>query len=137
MSEHEGHTKNALIGIALGLLVGYAAGVLSAPKSGKETRHDIAEAGSKFIHQAGSTIDNLHDQLNDLVNLAKDQATTLNEKSKVELDKLVQAAKDAGEKASQIYSAVKQGQSDDPELKEAIDNFKKAKNHLATFLAND
>lgn len=138
MGDHDNsNTKNAFIGVALGLLVGYAAGVLSAPKSGKETRQDIADAGAKFLNQAGDTIDNLQDQLNDLINLAKDQVSTLSDRSKEELERLVHSAKDAGDKANSIYSAVKEGKADDPELKKAIDNFKKAKNHLATFLAND
>lgn len=137
MSDQDNHTKNAFLGVALGLLVGYAAGVLSAPKSGKETRQDIADVGAKFVHQAGDTIDNLQDQLNDLINLAKDQVSTLNDRRKEELEKLVHTAKDASDKANSIYSAVKEGKADDPDLKKAVENFKKAKNHLATFLAND
>lgn len=137
MGDQDNRTKNAFLGVALGLLVGYAAGVLSAPKSGKDTRQDIADAGAKFVHQAGDTIDNLQDQLNDLINLAKDQVSTLNDRRKEELEKLVHTAKDASDKANSIYSAVKEGKADDPDLKKAVENFKKAKNHLATFLAND
>lgn len=137
MSDNENNSKNAFLGIALGLLVGYAAGVLFAPKSGRETRQDIADAGTKFVHQAGEIIDNLQDQLNDLMGLAKDQVNTLNDRRKEELEKLVHAAKDASDKANSLYNAVKDGESDDPELKKAVENFKNAKNHLATFLAND
>ena len=38
-------TKKVLIGTALGLAAGYVAGILTAPKSGKETRQDIKDVG--------------------------------------------------------------------------------------------
>ncbi|MEA4890593.1 MAG: YtxH domain-containing protein [Clostridiaceae bacterium] len=46
---------NTAVGIAAGLLVGAAAGILLAPKSGKETRADIkegAKTGAKKVQEA-------------------------------------------------------------------------------------
>ena len=41
--EHEQlvHTKGLAVGIGIGVLVGAVAGILMAPKAGKETRQDI------------------------------------------------------------------------------------------------
>ena len=49
---------NVAIGTAVGLLLGAAAGILLAPKSGKETRQDIkkaAESGLEHVNQAAKT----------------------------------------------------------------------------------
>ena len=40
-------SRNFALGTAVAAAVGYLAGVLSAPKSGKETRKDIARTASK------------------------------------------------------------------------------------------
>ncbi len=54
MSEHE--EKNAMLyllaGVGLGAIIGLAAGMLFAPKSGAETREDIAR---KFKELKGKT----------------------------------------------------------------------------------
>ena len=54
MSEHE--EKNAVVyllaGVGLGAIIGLAAGMLFAPKSGTETREDIAR---KFKELKGKT----------------------------------------------------------------------------------
>ena len=44
--------KNVLAGLALGAVVGAAAGVLLAPKSGKETREALADAAAKLPEKA-------------------------------------------------------------------------------------
>ncbi|MDF2501491.1 MAG: YtxH-like protein [Anaerosporomusa subterranea] len=44
--------KKVLAGLAVGAVVGAAAGVLLAPKSGKEIREDIANAAAKFPEKA-------------------------------------------------------------------------------------
>ncbi len=41
-----------ILGALLGAVVGGIAGVLFAPKSGKETRHDIAEGAKKVGNKA-------------------------------------------------------------------------------------
>lgn len=41
-----------ILGAVLGVAVGAIAGVLFAPKSGKETRHDIAEGAKKASNKA-------------------------------------------------------------------------------------
>lgn len=44
--------KKVLAGLAVGAVVGAAAGVLLAPKSGKETREDIANAAKQLPERA-------------------------------------------------------------------------------------
>ncbi len=49
-------TKNMIIGAGIGSVVGVAAGILFAPKSGRETRHIIAD-------RTGRTAKNLKDNV--------------------------------------------------------------------------
>ena len=44
-----------ILGALLGVVVGGIAGVLFAPKSGKETRHDIAEGAKKAGNKVKAT----------------------------------------------------------------------------------
>ncbi len=46
-------TGSFLKGLLFGALVGATAGILFAPKSGKETREDIKKAAEEFKKQAG------------------------------------------------------------------------------------
>lgn len=49
-------TKNLIIGAGIGSAVGVAAGILFAPKSGRETRHIIAD-------KTGETVKNLKENV--------------------------------------------------------------------------
>jgi shikimate 5-dehydrogenase len=42
-------TKNLIIGVGIGSAVGVAAGILFAPKSGRETRHIIADRTDRTV----------------------------------------------------------------------------------------
>jgi gas vesicle protein len=64
--------KNTAIGAAIGVTVGAAAGVLLAPKSGKETREDIAvtarelpEKAKEFVEKAQEKIEEAKAKLQD------------------------------------------------------------------------
>jgi len=52
-------TRNLIIGAGIGSEVGVAAGILFAPKSGKETRHIIAD-------KTGETVKNLKENMKNL-----------------------------------------------------------------------
>lgn len=49
MSEHENNLGNLFAGVLIGGALGALAGILFAPKSGKELRSDIKEKGSKVF----------------------------------------------------------------------------------------
>ena len=60
-------SRNFALGTAVAAAVGYLAGVLSAPKSGKETRKDIARTASKARIEGEKQLKNLHSELNILL----------------------------------------------------------------------
>ena len=135
MAREEEHTSRKLaIGAALAGAVGYVTGILTAPKSGKETREDIADKAEDIKEGAEDQLQNLHDELNDLLKIAKNKSVALGSKARVEFNEAVVRAKDAQNKASHVLKAVRAGQADDPELNKAIKQVKQAQKNLSKFL---
>ena len=129
--------KNVVLGLAVGLVTGYVAGVLTAPKSGKETRQDIKDATDRAVKLAQEKVQVLQGQISDLVDIAKSKAQTLGARGKKELDVLVENAKDAQYKAKAVLAAAKDGEADDPELRRAVESANDAKDALANFLKDN
>src|SRR5689334_16286927 len=64
-------TKRFAIGALIIGAAGYVAGILTAPKSGKETRADIARVTDKGMAEAEKHLKKLHTELNQLVGEAQ------------------------------------------------------------------
>lgn len=128
-------TKKFAIGTIVAALAGYIAGILTAPKSGKETRQDIKSTAQKTVNEAERQLKKLHTQMNTLINEGKSKASTLSGKAKDELDSLIETTKDAKEKAREILSAIHEGETEDRNLQKAIDDAQKAVDHLKAYLA--
>lgn len=127
--------KKFAIGATLAAAAGYVAGILTAPKSGKETRDDLKKAAVQTFGEAEKQLKKLHTELGQLLTQAKDKAETLKGKAREELDKAAGTANTVKEKARQLLSAVHEGDAaDNKELKQAIDDATKAVSHLRTFL---
>lgn len=126
--------KRVAIGSAIAGVLGYAAGILTAPKSGKDTRKDIKDAASKSIAQAEKELKKLHTELDKIIKQAKSNGDKLNAKAKSELDALVVKAKDAKEKAREVLSAIHEGGADNKELDKAIKEANDSIEHLKQYL---
>lgn len=114
--------------------VSYLAGILTAPKSGKETRKDIAAAASKSRIDAEKKLKKIHSELQVLIGDAEARSKVLKDKAKKELDQAVVQAKVAKEKAREILSALHHGDADDPNLQAAIEEVKLAQKNLVAYL---
>jgi gas vesicle protein len=57
---------NTFLGLVTGLVVGGAIGILFAPKSGKETREDLAEKGKDLVAKATKTKEELMAKLSEV-----------------------------------------------------------------------
>jgi gas vesicle protein len=123
--------------IAIGALVagaaGFLTGILTAPKSGKETRQDIKQTANNVKREAERKLKELQSELNDL--LAKAQVLLNDQKGKAQagLDVAVERAQDAQKKVKETISALKSGETDEPELKKAIAEAKKARDELVKY----
>lgn len=118
--------------LALGV-VGYVAGVLTAPKSGKETRADIKNAANKAKTEIEKKLKTVLSDLNTRLEDVKAKGAKLTGKAKDEYDKAVANAVTAKNKVREVLSALHDGDADDPELKKALEDAKKALKHLEKY----
>ncbi len=126
--------KKFAIGAAIAGTAGYLAGVLSAPKSGRETRDDIKDATSRGVSEAEKDLKKLHTQLGKLLGEAKDKSSDLTGKTQQELTDLLDKAKDTKEKAREMLSAIHEGSAEDKDLRRAIADANKAVDHIKDYL---
>lgn len=129
-------TKKLAIGAAIGVVTGFVAGILTAPKSGKETRADIKNTASKVTAEAEKQLKNMYTELTETINKAKALAKSEGAKVKKELLKALASAEATQQKVREVISAVRDGEAGHPELDKALKDADKAKEHLKKFLAN-
>lgn len=131
----EKNTKRFAIGAAIAAGAGYLAGILTAPKSGKETRKDVKDAAVKAKLDAEKELKKLHSEVSAQIDKAKKVALDFTSEHKADLDKLVAKAVTAKEKAKQMLTALHDGAAEDKDLKSAIKDANDAIDHLKNYLS--
>lgn len=126
--------KKIAISGAVAAAAGYVAGILTAPKSGKETRGDIKAAANRSLAEAEKELKKLHTELDKVIKEAKSRGNKAGGQAQKELTKLVEKAKDTKEKAREMLSALHEGDAEDQDLKRAIVNANSALDHLRDYL---
>lgn len=129
-----GKAKSFAIGTAVAAVAGYIAGVLTAPKSGKETRNELKSSAQKSITDAEKELKKLHTELAGLLDESKKKKDELGSDASKELSSLVDKAKETKEKARTLLSAIHEGDAQDKDLKKAIADANKAIDHIKTYL---
>jgi gas vesicle protein len=122
------------IGAAIAAVAGYITGVLTAPKSGKETRDDIKNTANKGLTEAERELKKLHTELNELITDVKEKGGDLSDKTSKELSAVVEKAKAAKEKTRDVLSAIHEGDAEDKDLQKAISEANKSLEHLRSYL---
>lgn len=130
-------TKKIAVGAIIAAIAGYIAGLLTAPKSGKETRKDISDKAIKTKTEAEKTLKHLHSELDSLLTKATTQLKQLKSSASKEFIASVATAKLSKEKAREILSALHDGDADDKDLQKAVDQVKKSLDSLKKYLAKD
>jgi gas vesicle protein len=126
--------KKIAIGGTIAAVAGFVAGILAAPKSGKETRNDIKAAADKGITEAEKDLKKIHAELDKAISGAKDNGEKLSAKAQKERDSLLEKAQDTREKAREMLNAVREGETDDRDLKKAIKDANAAIDHLKDYI---
>jgi len=126
--------KKLAIGTALAAVAGYLTGILTAPKSGKETREDIKTTAHNTMSDAEKELKKLHTELSTLLDQSKKRGGDLSDKATKELSSLVDKAKQSKEKAREVLSAIHEGDAEDTDLRTAIADANKAIDHIKTYL---
>lgn len=124
----------AVVGTALAAGIGYVAGVLTAPKSGKETRKDIQNKAIAAKKESAKRLKELNNELTELIASAKSKAKNAKSSTKAEVNKVLESATKAKEKGREILSAFHAGETDDKDLKKAVAEVHKAVDHLKKYL---
>jgi gas vesicle protein len=132
--EHTG--RKIAIGSAVAGLAGYLAGILTAPKSGKQTRDDIAKSAVDLKEDAEGQLQDLNEELKDLIKSAKVKTVALSSSARAEFNEAVVKAKDAQNKSSQVLKAAKAGEASDPDLNRAVKQARQAIKNLGKFFKN-
>lgn len=127
-------SKRLAMGALIAASVGYVVGILTAPKSGRETRADIKNATESGMLEAEKQLKKLHTQLNTVIAEAKVQLKDLQGTAQKDLQVALDKSKVAKEKAREMLSALHEGDAQDKELKKAIKDATKALEHLRNYL---
>lgn len=128
--------KNIGIALIAGLAAGYALGVLTAPKSGKETRDDIREAGSKAYKAAEARLKGSYEDLSGVIAKAGHQTKKLSKKGHEELDGLLAAAHDAQGRVKQLITSVRRGDATEEQYEDVVIAAQVAKDELEDFISD-
>lgn len=122
------------IGALIAGAAGYLAGILTAPKSGKETREDISRKAGEVKEDAEEQLQKAQDELKEFAAKAHAKGSELSGKAKEEYQAAVSKAKAAQAKASEVLTAVRKGKAKNPDLDAAIKQAREARKNLAKYL---
>jgi gas vesicle protein len=128
-------TKRFAIGAAIAAGVGYLTGLLTAPKSGKETRKDVKDAAAKAKSETEKELKKLHSEVSTQIEKAKKVALDFKTEHKGDLDKVVAKAVAAKEKVRDVLSSLHDGGAEDKDLKAAVKEVNEAIDHLKKYLS--
>jgi gas vesicle protein len=127
-------TKKVAIGTVIAAGAGYLAGILTAPKSGKETRKDIKITTEKGIAAAEKILKKTYSQLSETTVKAKVQVKKLSGAAKKDLQNAIDFADKAKKKAGEILSDVHEGKPTDKNLEKALEESQKAFENLKAYI---
>ncbi len=127
-------STNFAVGAIIAAGIGYVAGILTAPKSGKETRKDIQRSASKAKTEGEKQLKSLYSDLQDTIDKANKQTTKAKGKATKEYKEALVKADAAKKKAKLLLSALHDGDADDPNLKAVIKEVSAAKKNLVKFI---
>ncbi len=124
------------LGIVIGSVVGVIAGLLTAPKSGKETREDIKKRAQEVKGSLERKLKDAHKELGTLSEELKEKAKTVQGKAKEELNELAKKADELKERTKAAITSIKSGDDEDDEatLDQLVKDFMALKTKVVTKL---
>lgn len=123
-----------IFGTVIAGAVGYIAGILTAPKSGKETRQDIKDKAAETKEDLTKKLDIVSTELGDVITKGKAKVKSAEASAKAELEKAVNTAVLAKDKAKDVVAAVKRGEAEDKDLKKAVKDVHSAIDNLKKYI---
>jgi gas vesicle protein len=114
--------------------IGYLAGLLTSPKSGKQNRKKVKQVAKKSRKAAEAELDSLGKELGDIISNSKKATESMTKKAQGEYGLLVDKAKNAKEAAQEVLSAIKEGKAKDKDLDMAVKDAKAVIIHAQDFV---
>ncbi|MDH7602369.1 MAG: YtxH domain-containing protein [Armatimonadota bacterium] len=101
--EDRGVFGHFMAGLGVGALIGAIAALLLAPKSGEETREDIARAAEELKKKANKVVEELSESAEELAKKSKEllETTKIKVQSAIEAGKEAVAKRKAGEQTEE------------------------------------
>lgn len=125
--------KKLAVGTMFAAAVGYIAGVLTAPKSGKETRSELKAAANQTWAEGERKLKKLYTELTGSIEDFKARKEGLKDQALKHHKQVLAEAEKAREKARAVLSAIHEGETEDEDLQKAIAESKKAIAHLREY----
>ncbi len=126
--------KRLAIGTLFAGIAGYVVGILTAPKSGRETRATIQTAVSHGFRESEKELKSVHTELNELLEEAKDSGGKAKGRVGREYENIMGTAQQAKLKVREMLSAIHEGDAEDKDLQKALNEARKAIKHIKTYL---
>lgn len=130
----EKNTKRLAIGTLVAGGIGYLAGILTAPKSGKETRQDVKNVAIKAKLEAEKELKKLYSEVSKQLDRAKELGKKLKKEHKADLDKAMSAATNARIRIKQLLTNLHEGDVEDKDLQKALKDVNEAVDSLKAFV---
>lgn len=124
------NNKKWALSAVLAAIGGYLAGILTAPKSGKETRQDIKDETVKLKVEAEKKLKELHTELDTVINEGQKKAGELKATAKTALAH----AETVKTKVRELLSRIHSGEADSSEFDAAIKEASKALENLKKYV---
>lgn len=125
------------VGALLAGAAGYVTGILTAPKSGKETRKDIHDTAQKAQTEAEKRLKKAHTELQQLLDSGQKRAKQATATTKQGYEDALKQARQVKDKAKSVLTAFHEGESTDKDLQQAVDEADKAITHLKEYVTKD
>ncbi len=110
------------ISTIIAAVAGYVTGILTAPKSGKETRDDIQKTALKTKKDLENKVKDLNSELTDLIDNAKSKVKSIEKDAKSEFQKVLDKAVVVKDRGRDVLSSVREGEVDNKDLQKAVDD---------------
>lgn len=126
------------LGILLGAVAGVVTGLLTAPKSGKETREDIKNKAKDVKGSAERKLKDAHKELGKLSEQAKSKAQNVQGKAKDELNDLSMKAEALKDRIKAAITSIKSGDddNDDATVDQLLKDLEALKNKIVSKAKN-
>ena len=133
----DNQSKKFAIGAVLAGIFGYLAGILTAPKSGKQTRQDIQDKTSQAVRQAEEQLKRAQNELDELLQKGQKLRRDIPKQAEADWAKAARSASEAKDKIVGILTDLRSGVGDNEDLEKAIKDANDAVSHLKDYLSRD